>query len=150
MNRIQWALHPIKTVALTMALVGTVTCAIASENECKVEFFENAQYTGKNLLIEGATQLPKLDNVNGDNWDRRIDSLKVGTKAKVTVFQNPRFELTLTEMAKRPDLMRAMGVTEQDIKEDSELIFIPNSKIHDLGDFNFHKKIRSLKIECVE
>jgi hypothetical protein len=149
MKPIQWALHPIKTVALSIALFGTVTCAVASESECKVEFFDSAQYAGKNLIIEGATQLPKLDNVNGDNWDKRIDSLKVGPKAKLTVFQNPRFELTLTEMIKHPDLMRAMGVTEQDIKEDSELIFIPNSKIHDLGDFNFNKKIRSLKIECI-
>jgi hypothetical protein len=67
----------------------------------------------------------------------------------VTVYQNPRFELTLTEMAKKPDLMRAWGITEQDIKEDSELIFNANDMIHDLGDFSFHKKIRSLKVECI-
>lgn len=52
-------------------------------------------------------------------------------------------------MPKNREYMRALGVTEQDIKEDSELIFMGNAKIHDLGDFGYHKKIRSLKVECV-
>ena len=53
-------------------------------------------------------------------------------------------------MAKYPDLMRALGYTEQDVKEDSELIFGANANIHDLSDFNFHHKIRSLKIDCIK
>jgi hypothetical protein len=32
--------------------------------------------------------------------------------------------------------------------KDKELIFIANSRIHDLSDFNFRNKIRSLKIDC--
>jgi hypothetical protein len=40
------------------------------------------------------------------------------------------------------------GVTKLDVKEDSELIFNENAKIHGLGDFYGHKKIRSLKFDC--
>jgi hypothetical protein len=129
-----------------------LACPVASnsaDKECWADFFEEAQYTGRHFLIEGPSKLENLSKVEGENWDKRIHSLKVGQKAKVTVYQNPRFELTLTEMAKKPDFMTAWGITVQDIKEDSELIFNEQAMIHDLGDFNFHKKIRSLKVECL-
>ncbi|WP_394754227.1 beta/gamma crystallin domain-containing protein [Crenothrix sp.] len=148
MNQIQGLCRGFKRASVAMLLLATST-AYAVDKDCWADFFEDAQYAGKHLFVEGATQLADLNNVNGDNWDRRIHSLKVGPKAKLTVYQNPRFELTVTEMAKRPDLMQSLGITEQDIKEDSELIFIANAKIHDLGDFDFHKKIRSLKLECL-
>ena len=91
-----------------------------------------------------------LLNVNGENWASRIDSLKVGPKAALVVFENINFKLTLKEMAKYPDLMHSLGVTEQDVKENAELIFGANATIHDLSDFNFHNKIRSLKIDCIK
>jgi Beta/Gamma crystallin len=132
-----------------MLLLSSTWNAHAEDKECWASLFEEAQYAGKHILIQGPAKLENLNNVNGENWDQRIHSIKVGPKAKVTVFQNPRFELTLTEMAKKPDFMRAWGITEQDIKEDSELIFNADAMVHDLGDFNFHKKIRSLKVECI-
>jgi len=33
------------------------------------------------------------------------------------------FEMPLNKMAKNTDFMRSLGITEQDIKEDAELIF---------------------------
>lgn len=149
MNQIQLVFRLFKTVFVVMLLSLTASTAYAEEKECWVNFFEHAQYAGKRLYIEDPAQLENLNKVNGEDWNLRIHSIKVGPKAKVTVFQNPRFELTLTEMAKKPDFMRAWGITEQDIKEDSELIFNANDMIHDLGDFSFHKKIRSLKVECL-
>ncbi|MEQ1484148.1 beta/gamma crystallin domain-containing protein [Methyloglobulus sp.] len=149
MNQIQLVFRCFKTVFVVMLLSLTASNAYAEEKECWANFFEHAQYEGKRLHIEGPAQLENLNKVNGEDWNQRIHSIKVGPKAKVTVYQNPRFELTLTEMAKKPDLMRAWGITEQDIKEDSELIFNANDMIHDLGDFSFHKKIRSLKVECI-
>jgi len=124
--------------------------AYGKDKACWVDFFEHSQYSGKHFLLEGPVQLPSLDNVNGENWDLRIGSLSVGPKARVIVYENPNFKLTLTEMAKYPDLMHSLGVTEKDIKEDAELIFKADSKIHDLSDFNFNQKIRSVKVECNE
>jgi Beta/Gamma crystallin len=149
MNQIQLVFRCFKMVFVVMLLLTTASNAYAEEKECWADFFEEAQYAGKHLFIKGPAQLENLNKVNGEDWNLRIHSIKVGPKAKVTVFQNPRFELTLTEMAKKPDFMRAWGITEQDIKEDSELIFNANDMIHDLGDFSFHKKIRSLKVECI-
>jgi hypothetical protein len=137
-----------KTVFVVMLFFGSYSLGYAADTGCWADFFDEPQYVGKQLHIEGATKLENLSKVNGENWEKRIHSIKVGPKAKVTVYQNPRFELTVSEMAKKPDFMRAWGITEQDIKEDSELIFNENATVHDLGDFNFHKKIRSLKVDC--
>jgi hypothetical protein len=145
MNRIQS--QSMGWVVLLLVLAASAAKA-GEKNLCWVDLFEHPQYQGQHLLVEGPAQLENLNNVNGENWDRRIDSIKVGPKAKVTVYQNPKFKLNLTEMAKSPDLMRGWGITEKDILEDSELIFNENAKIHELGDFNFNKKTRSLKIEC--
>ena len=149
MNRIRLVFRNSKAVLAVMLILGNAPFAHAADTGCWGDFFEETQYGGKHLLLKGSTKLENLNNVQGENWEKRIHSVKVGPKAKVTVYQNPRFELTLTEMAKKPDLMRAWGITEQDIKEDSELIFNENAAIHDLGDFGFHKKIRSLKVECI-
>jgi hypothetical protein len=150
MNKIKLFFHCFQTLLYFMLFFTFTSNAYAKDKECWADFFEESQYKGQHLLLEGPTQLENLSKVNGENWERRIHSIKIGPKAKVTVYQNPKFVLTLTEMAKKPDFLSAWGITEQDIKEDSELIFPANENIHDLGDFNFHKKVRSLKVDCVE
>jgi hypothetical protein len=149
MNRIQFVFRDFNALFIAMVLLGLGSNAYAENKGCWAEFYENSQYSGKHFRIEGSTQLGNLNNISGENWDLRIDSLKVGPKAKVIVYENPNFKLTLTEMARYPDLMHSLGVTEKDIKEDSELIFTANEKIHDLSDFNFRQKVRSLKVECL-
>ncbi len=134
-------------VILSLGLWGQ---AQAKENNCWARFYEDPEYHGKNLLIQGPDQLANLQSVNGENWDKKINSLKVGSQARVTVYENLNFKLTLTEMANYPQLMRSLGITEQDIREDSELIFNGDSNIHNLADFNFYDKVRSLKVECIK
>ncbi len=121
-----------------------------AKDDCWVKFYRDANYKGKQLLVQGPDKLASLHAVNGDNWDSKINSIKVGPKTKVTIFENPNYKLTLTEMANYPQLMRSLGITEQDIREDSELIFNGDSNIHNLADFNFYNKVRSLKVECIK
>ena len=136
-------------VLLTAFLTGIPSfSAYAEDKGCWADFFEESQYKGKHVLVNGPARHENLTKLNNEDWNQRIHSIKVGPKAKVTVYQNPKFELSLTEMAKKPDFLKAWGITERDIKEDSELIFNENATIHDLGDFNFHKKVRSLKVDC--
>ncbi len=122
----------------------------SSDNGCWAEFYDKASYKGKSFRVDGAAKFKNLRDVEGGNWDLRIASIVVGPKAQVTVFENMDFKLTLTEMINHPDLMKSLGITEQDIKEDSEVIFHADLKIHTLGDFNFHHKIKSLKVDCVK
>ena len=138
-----------KKTFLLMALLAVTQIASAEKEGCWADFFEQAQYAGKHIRITGPATLENLDQVNGENWNRRIHSIKVGSQAKVTVFQNPRFETPLTKMANNTYFMHSWGITEQDIKEDAELIFNENAAIHTLGDFGFNNKIRSLKVDCI-
>ena len=148
MNRIKLVLGTIKTAAVAIAALSLVSVSYAKDKDCWAEFFENSQYEGEHFRLEGPIQLDNLHSVQGQNWEERIGSLKVGPKAKVTVFENVNFKLTLKEMGKYPELLNSLGLTEQDAKEDSELIFDENSKIHDLSDFNFRNKVKSLKVTC--
>jgi hypothetical protein len=125
-----------------------VPTAYAKDKDCWTEFFQDSQYAGKQFRLEGPIQLENLSNIQGENWESHIESLKVGPKARVTVFENTNFKLTLKEIEKYPELLRSLGLTEKDAMEDKELVFIANSRIHDLSDFNFRNKIRSLKIDC--
>ena len=148
MNRIKYGLAAIKSVVTVVLVLSSASVSYAKDKDCWVEFFENSQYGGEHFRLEGPIQLENLYNVQGKNWEKRIDSLKVGPKAKVTVFENINFKLTLKEIGNYPELLRSLGLTEKDAKEDSELIFDEKSVIHDLSDFNFRNKIRSLKIDC--
>jgi hypothetical protein len=138
------------TICIVYAIVGGVSTAYAGDDNCWAEFFQHSDYAGPHFRLAGPIQLENLLNINGENWASRIDNLKVGPKATLMVFENTNFKLTLKEIAKYPDLMRSLGDTEQDVKEDSELIFCAKATIHDLSDFNFHHKIRSLKIDCIK
>ena len=148
MNQTKLMLKTAKAMVTILVFWSAVSTAYAKDKECWAEFFQGSQYAGKQFRLEGPVQLENLRNVDGENWESRIESLKVGPKAKLSVFENTNFKLTLKEMEKYPDLLRSLGLTEKDAMEDKELIFIANSTIHDLSDFNFRNKIRSLKIDC--
>jgi hypothetical protein len=150
MNLIKLVICAFKTVFIINALLVGVSTAYAGNENCWAEFFQHSDYAGPHFRLAGPVELDNLQNLNGENWASRIDSLKVGPKAKLVVFENINFKLTLKEIAKYPDLIRSLGSTEQDVKEDSELIFGTNATIHDLSDFNFHHKIRSLKMDCIK
>lgn len=149
MNIMRFVVNNLKLFLALFLIFMSLGNVYAENKDCWADFFEESEYKGKHFSLKGAANLENLNQVSGEDWNRRIHSMRIGPKAKVTVFQCPRFELPLTEMAKKPDFMRAWGITAQDIKEDSELIFSGEEAIHDLGDFNFHKKVRSLKVECL-
>ncbi len=124
------------------------TNAIAKNKDCWVDLFDDTQYQGSQTRVTGPAKLKNLNKLNGESWDKRIESTIVGPKATLTVFENKKFKLTMAEMAKHPVLMKSLGISEQDILEESELIFGPNSKVHGFGEFHFYHKIRSLIVEC--
>ena len=134
---------------LILFLIGGTT-AVAKTNNCWAEFFDDAQFKGNHFRISGPAKKKNLLKVNGENWDKRIESILTGPKTTLTVFENKNFKLTLTEMANHPVLMKSLGITKQDILEESEIIFHPNSKIHSFGEYNFYHKIRSLRVDCIK
>lgn len=131
-----------------MMVFSYTSTVYAEKSACWAEFYEDAQFKGKSFRLQGPAYKRSLDKIQGENWDKRIESILIGPKATLTVYENKNMKLTLKEMAKHPVLMKSLGITEQDILEDSEIILHPNSKIHSFGEYNFYHKIRSLKLEC--
>lgn len=141
--------HKIRSFKIECVKSGKGLKTSVSSKTCWADFFDDTSYKGQHIRLKGPTKLTNLSSIKGKNWDKRIESLIVGPGAILTVFEHKNYKLTLTEMAKHPDLMKSLGITTQDILENSELIFHADSHIHGLGGFQFYHKIRSLKLVCV-
>ncbi len=150
MKQIKYIFHGFKTLLILTLLFGYSTAVSAKSNDCWADFFENAQFKGEHFRLKGPAQKKSLSKVNNENWDKKIESILIGPKATVTVYENKNFKLTLKEMVNYPVLMKSLGISKQDILEDSEIILHPNSKVHSFGEYNFYHKIRSLKVECAK
>ena len=148
MKHIKVLFRSYKTILILMLLFGYGSSIHAKSDGCWADFYEKSQFKGQHFKLKGPAQKKNLVKVEGKNWDKRIESILIGPKATVTVFENKNFKLTLTEMANHPVLMKSLGITKQDILEESEIILHPNSRVHSFGEYNFYHKIRSLKIEC--
>ncbi len=148
MKRINVINHGFKLLLMFLFILAQSTHVLAKNKDCWVDLFDDTQYEGKQTRIKGPAKLKNLKKVNGESWDKRIESTIVGPKATLTVFENKNFKLTMAEMANHPVLMKSLGITKQDILEESELIFGPNKKVHGFGAFHFYHKIRSLRVDC--
>lgn len=150
MNRIVSLSRNSLLFSMVIGLLLWQTSAFAGKNECWVDVYESPNYSGAHLRIEGPVKLRNLRAVDDQNWESRIDSLVVGPKARLQIFENTNFKRTLSEMAKYPDLMKSLGITDEEVKQESDVEFSPGEMVHHLGELNFHKKTKSLKIECVK
>ena len=135
-------------LSINCAIFAFSSLAVAKDKECWVDLYQDSQYSGKHVRLQGPIELENLQNVEGENWESCIDSLVVGPKASVIVFENNNFKMTLKEMEKYPELLRSLGLTQKDAMEDKEVMFGANTKVHDLSDFNYRNKVRSIKISC--
>ena len=150
MKQIKIAFYGCKAMIVFLVLCGLSTSVYARNNDCWVDLYDDTQFEGEQIRLKGPIQLPSLTKVQWKNWDKKIESIVVGPKATLTVFENKNYKLTLAEIANHPVLMKSMGITMQDVLEDSELIFHANSKVHGFGEFDFYHKIRSLTVECLK
>ena len=141
----------INSVFLVVTLVGysAGTHAAKSHSDCWSEFYEDPDYGGSIVRIEGPAKLSNLRRVQGDNWESRIDSMVVGPNAQTRLFEKRRFIPPLAELSRYPRLAKSLGITDQQIQEGGELVFNANEKVHHLAEFDFHKKAKSMIIECI-
>ncbi len=150
MKQNKLAHYGFKALIVILVILGQSTNAYAKNDHCWVDLYDDTQFEGNHIRLKGPVQLANLHKVQGKDWDKKVESIVVGPKATLTVFENKNYKLTLSEMANHPVLMKSLGITTQDILEDSELIFHANSKVHGFGEFDFYHKIRSLMLSCVK
>jgi hypothetical protein len=65
----------------------------AMKNGCWAKLYSRENYAGDMLTLVGPSTLADMDNAGffGLNWDDRVDSLELGPKATMTVYDNENF-----------------------------------------------------------
>ena len=151
MDKLQ-GFHPRNKVSqlITIILLWLVAYNTAYGRLCWVDFYEYPQYLGAHIRISGPIRLANLRDIHGTNWEDRIDSLIVGKGARTSLFDMTDFQQANNDVYLDPNHMRALGITEQYGSEQAGLTFGANQEVEHLGVWDFHKKTRSLSIECIK
>ncbi|MGQ0752865.1 MAG: beta/gamma crystallin domain-containing protein [Betaproteobacteria bacterium] len=92
---------------------------------CWVRLHDRTNFRGNQLSLVGPVDMPNMRTAFGTDWGGEFDSIAVGPKATVTVYDNENYK-------------------------DKAATFKPGQKIADMGDKQIgpFEDIRSLKIAC--
>lgn len=112
--------------ASTEPVVMTVTTVTFAESTgCWARIHDGESFTGRTMTLMGAQSLPNLEFGIGSDWEGDIDSIEVGPKAKLTLYDDENFA----------DDPREIG---------------PNGRVADLHESLFDEGIESMKLTCTE
>jgi len=121
---------------------------VFASSDCWLDVYDQTNYQGAHVRIEGPAELPSLRGLKGENWSDRIDSLVVGPKAQVLAFRQENYKEGKIAMPYHGEALKAWGESPKSYS-DEEITFGAGHKEHHLGELNFHRNINSLKIRCL-
>ncbi|QSA96304.1 hypothetical protein [Methylococcus sp. EFPC2] len=130
-----------------LALAGFSSPSPAA-GDCWLDIYDQTDFKGNHVRIEGPAELASLAKLNGENWDNRIDSLVVGPKAQVLAYRQESFKEDTSGPIYHGDALKNWKESPKTYS-DVEIAFGPDHKEHHLGELNFHHNINSLKIKCL-
>ncbi|MBA3967186.1 MAG: hypothetical protein H0X47_15710 [Nitrospirales bacterium] len=95
------------------------------DKNCWAELFEDTGFDvdDPHVRVQGPFQSATLEDVAGLKWNDEIESLIVGPNATVYAYKDRDFSGT-------------------------EVVFVANQRVGDLGELNMSDDIESLKIKC--
>jgi hypothetical protein len=95
------------------------------DKNCWAELFEDTDFDpdDPHVKVQGPFQSATLEEVAGQKWNNEIESVIVGPNATVYAYKDSDFSGT-------------------------EVVFVANQRISDLGELNMSDEIESLKIKC--
>ena len=110
------------------ALVVLMPVAIASTdnlgNGCWARLYDGQNFSGATLSLVGPIEMPNMRTPFGTDWSGEFDSVAVGPKARVTVYDNENYSQRVAN-------------------------FDPGERIANLGgQMGLFEQVRSLKIAC--
>ena len=102
----------------------TVASADTLGNGCWARLYDGQNFSGNQLSLVGPVDMPNMRTAFGTDWSGEFDSIAVGPRATVTVYDNENYGQRVAK-------------------------FQPSQRVADLGDkMGFFEDIRSLKIAC--
>jgi hypothetical protein len=122
------------------------SAAVAAD--CWVDLYDKPEFAGSHVRIEGPRNLANLNNLNGENWSNRIESLAVGPRGEVVAYKQQDYNEEHSGQLNHPDALQAWGQKEMPALHELEITFGPGKKEHHLGELRFHQNINSLKLQC--
>lgn len=95
------------------------------DKNCWIEVFDDDDFDMKDdhYKIQGPKEFASLSDVNGKNWNNDIESVIVGSNARVKTYSEKDFKGT-------------------------ELALAPGQRVPNLGKLNMKDDIESMKIAC--
>lgn len=126
MQCLKFGLPMIAVIALTGAPVfaADLETQVVDKN-CWIEIFEddNFDMDDPHVKLQGPKEFATLKNLAGKDWSNDIESVIVGSNAKVRAYEDKDFRGT-------------------------ELAFAPGQRVPNLGKLDMANDIESLKIAC--
>ncbi|HEX6532856.1 MAG TPA: hypothetical protein VF019_09535 [Nitrospira sp.] len=109
---------------LAPALAADLETQVIDKN-CYIEVFDDDDFDLKDphVKVQGPKEFASLSDVNGKNWNNDIESVIVGSNARVKAYSEKDFKGT-------------------------ELAFAPGQRVPNLGKLDMKNEIESLKISC--
>jgi hypothetical protein len=95
------------------------------DKNCWVELYEDTDFDvdDPHVKIGGPFEAGSLEALAGQDWNDEIQSLMVGPSATVFAYEDPGFSGT-------------------------EVVFVANQKVGELGELDLSDDIESLKVQC--
>ena len=95
------------------------------DKNCWAEMFEDTGFDvdDPHVKVQGPFQSATLEDVAGLKWNNEIESVIVGPNATIYAYKDRDFSGT-------------------------EVVFVANQRVSDLGDLDMSDEIESLKIKC--
>ncbi len=109
----------------TPIAVTVTTITLAESTGCWAKIYDGHNFEGRTLTLVGEQSLPNLEFGVGMDWEGDIDSIEVGPKASLTLFEDERY-----------------ADKKRDLK--------PGEKVADLHKNIFSEGVESMKLACLD
>lgn len=88
----------------------------AAKGGCWAKIYDGENYMGDTLTLTGPISLADMTGPFGLNWDDRVNSVEIGSKATLTVFDNEAFRDQVAQFKsgqKVPDISKKLGFFDE-------------------------------------
>lgn len=75
----------------TPVVVTVMTVTMAESTGCWAKIYDGHDFKGKALTLNGAMSIPHLEFGQGFDWEGSIDSLEVGPKATLVLYEDENY-----------------------------------------------------------
>ena len=88
----------------------------AMRRGCWARIHSGTNYSGDTLVLSGPLSIADMSGPFGLNWDDKVDSIELGPKANLTVFDNEQFQDPVGQFKpgqKVPNISKALGFFDE-------------------------------------